>query len=136
MCKLLVQLWAWTRILKVRPRFLRGHEAPVDSPLAAQWTRPLSRTNITSHALLAYRDQLSMMTSSQFLWTPYVEHMLGLPDGCRQGEHIWMSRTYLHYFYIVEGHYPDRVMQQFGGLQPVPEAPLNQTAPDKEVVPR
>ncbi|XP_071724173.1 serine/threonine-protein phosphatase 7 long form homolog [Rutidosis leptorrhynchoides] len=126
MCGLLVQSWAWTRILKVRPRFRRGHVAPVDVPFAAQWTRPLSRTNITSHILVAYRDQLSIMTSSRFLWTPYADLMYSLPDDCHQDEHIWMLRTYLYYYYIMDGHYPNRVMRQFGCLQVVPDAPLNE----------
>ncbi|XP_071722802.1 serine/threonine-protein phosphatase 7 long form homolog [Rutidosis leptorrhynchoides] len=126
MCGLLVQSWTWTRISKVRPRYRRGPKLPVDSPLAAKRARPLSRTTITSHSLVGYRDQLSFLTPSKFDWTPYAELLVGLPNGCREGENIWMSRTYLHYFYVMEGHYPDRVMRQFGRLQHVPQAPLDQ----------
>ncbi|XP_071724706.1 serine/threonine-protein phosphatase 7 long form homolog [Rutidosis leptorrhynchoides] len=70
---------------------------------------------------------LRLLEDPEFLWTPYVEHMHTLPDGCRHGEHIWRSRTYLHYYYIVEGHYPDRVMRQFGCRQVIPDDPLNET---------
>ncbi|XP_071723945.1 protein MAIN-LIKE 2-like [Rutidosis leptorrhynchoides] len=52
---LLVQSWAWTRISKVRPKFHRGPEPPDNFPLAAKWARPLCRTTITSHSLVAYR---------------------------------------------------------------------------------
>jgi hypothetical protein len=64
--------------------------------------------------------------SFQFMWTYPADTLLGLPHGCREGEHVWMSRTYLHYFYVVEGHYPDRVLRQFGRRQHVPDAPLQQ----------
>ncbi|XP_071724005.1 serine/threonine-protein phosphatase 7 long form homolog [Rutidosis leptorrhynchoides] len=131
MCGLLVQSWAWTRISKVRPRFRRGPEPPQNSPLAAKWTVPKSRTTITSYNLVAYRDQLSMLTESQFLWMYPADQLLGLPDGCREGQHVWMSRMFLHYFYVVEGNYPDRVMRQFGRRQHVPDAPLHQVGTER-----
>ncbi|XP_071723719.1 serine/threonine-protein phosphatase 7 long form homolog [Rutidosis leptorrhynchoides] len=108
MCGLLVQSWAWSRIRKVRPRFGAGYLEPQGAPFAARWTRPLSRTTVTSHVLLACRDQLSLMTPSQ-------------------GVNIWRSRTALHFYFVVEAHYPDRVMRQFGCTQFTPPAPLHAT---------
>ncbi|XP_071722019.1 serine/threonine-protein phosphatase 7 long form homolog [Rutidosis leptorrhynchoides] len=124
MCGLLVHTWAWSRLLKIRPRCGRGYVEPQEFPFAARWTRPLSMTTVPSHVLLAYRDQLSLMSPSQFEWTPYAGHMDSLPAGCRRGQDIWMSRVPLHFYHIVEGHYPDRVMRQFACTQFIPVDPL------------
>ncbi|XP_057510456.1 serine/threonine-protein phosphatase 7 long form homolog [Actinidia eriantha] len=46
-----------------------------------------------------------------------------LPDYCRVGSDIWVSRSPLVCFEVVEWHLPDRVCRQFGLRQVVPEAP-------------
>ena len=56
----------------------------------------------------------------QIVWEPYT-HMLGsLPVYCTIGQHIWRAEVPLIYFWIMEGHHPERVFRQFGMKQLVP----------------
>ncbi|XP_056693860.1 serine/threonine-protein phosphatase 7 long form homolog [Spinacia oleracea] len=56
-------------------------------------------------------------------WQPYSETVLGLlPEICRCDRDIWRSVVPLICFDIVEYHYPNRVMRQFGLEQSVPVA--------------
>lgn len=57
----------------------------------------------------------------QITWQPYTTQVLdALPGECRMGSEIWLARCPLICFDIVEWHYPDRVLRQFGGVQGVP----------------
>ena len=48
-------------------------------------------------------------------------HTLGsLPAYCTTEQHIWRAEVPLIYFWIVEGHPPERVFRQFGIKQPIP----------------
>ena len=54
-------------------------------------------------------------------WQPYSETVLGLlPEICRCDRDIWRSVVPLICFDIVEYHYPNRVMHQFGLEQSLP----------------
>lgn len=56
-------------------------------------------------------------------WRPYTAEVLAaLPVECRTDMHIWRARCPMLNFEIVEWHYPDRVLRQFGGVQGVPRA--------------
>ncbi|KAG9458618.1 hypothetical protein H6P81_003126 [Aristolochia fimbriata] len=50
----------------------------------------------------------------QVKWQPYLDFMQRLPAMCVEGRRIWLSKTPLICFEIVELHAPDRVMLQFG----------------------
>lgn len=64
------------------------------------------------------------MGHNEIIWEPYTEDVLqALPDYCRQGCKIWRAKVPLKCFHVVEWHYPDRVMRQFGLEQPIPCAP-------------
>ncbi|OAY76830.1 Serine/threonine-protein phosphatase [Ananas comosus] len=58
---------------------------------------------------------------SAITWRPYTDAIIvALPAFCVQGSEVWLSRTTLIYFHIVELHVPDRVLRQFGLLQHIP----------------
>ena len=56
----------------------------------------------------------------QIIWEPYTHTLGSLPAYCTVGQHIWWAEVPLIYFWIVEGHHPERVFRQFGMKQPVP----------------
>ena len=56
------------------------------------------------------------------VWTPYTDAVLvSLPPYCLRDGDIWRSVCPLIHFHIVEHHYPDRVLRQFGMMQDIPE---------------
>ncbi|RYR78788.1 hypothetical protein Ahy_A01g003643 [Arachis hypogaea] len=70
-----------------------------------------------------------ILALSQFIWIPYSS-----PDVLRvahpealEPRHtaLWRSITTLIYFAVVEWHQVDRVLPQFGGVQPLPRPALN-----------
>ncbi|KAJ0765843.1 putative protein-serine/threonine phosphatase [Helianthus annuus] len=67
-----------------------------------------------------YRSQLQFMTEATFNWRPYDDIVGRLPDICRSGMGIWLSCCPLIYHSVVENHYPQRVMRQFGMVQYIP----------------
>src|ERR1044072_7661946 len=56
--------------------------------------------------------------------TPTIMQMM--PASCVQGRHIWRACVPLVLYHVVEWHHPDRVMQQFGLQQHIPDRPLQQ----------
>src|ERR1044072_5003742 len=56
--------------------------------------------------------------------TPTIMQMM--PASCVQGRHIWRACVPLVLYHVVEWHHPDRVMQQFGLQQHIPDMPLQQ----------
>lgn len=55
------------------------------------------------------------------MWQPYLHLLDTIPEYCRQGRLVWMTRAPLICYDIVEWHLPDRVQRQFGLLQTIPE---------------
>ncbi|GFY87431.1 hypothetical protein Acr_05g0010700 [Actinidia rufa] len=58
-------------------------------------------------------------------WRPYDAIMHEHSDYCRVASDIWVSRSPLICFKVVEWHLPDRVCRQLGLRQVVPESPNN-----------
>ena len=56
----------------------------------------------------------------QIVWELYTHTLGSLPAYCTTGQHIWRAEVPLIYFWIVEGHHPERVFRQFGKKQLVP----------------
>ena len=54
--------------------------------------------------------------------------MAALPQYCLAGSDIWLARVPLICFPIIEYHYPDRVLRQFGGFQMQPQPTINTAA--------
>ncbi|CAI9103005.1 OLC1v1001414C1 [Oldenlandia corymbosa var. corymbosa] len=70
-CVILLQLWAWERILTVQPKILGGDLDLSDCPLGTRWSREKKVQGITRFNLAAYRDQLAVLAESDFVWMPY-----------------------------------------------------------------
>ena len=53
-------------------------------------------------------------------WQPYDDLLEQMPFVVHQDSDWWFARVPLMHFWIVEFHYPDRVMRQFGLRQAIP----------------
>jgi len=66
--------------------------------------------------------QITCCEKLQVIWQPYdtdeVEAM-GLNSICKRDSELWRAEVPLIYYYVVEWHLPNRVLRQFGKLQPV-----------------
>ncbi|CAI9088580.1 OLC1v1022948C1 [Oldenlandia corymbosa var. corymbosa] len=127
----LLQLWAWERIPLIRPERLTPREQSLhvpseeDHPLPAgpygsRWDVGFKLEKIGMHVLVVYRDILDCMKDDQFVWQPYAYIIGSLPDYCLSGREIWQTVSPLLCFDVVEMHYPDRVLRQFGQHQNIP----------------
>jgi hypothetical protein len=130
---LLLQLWAWERLVHIRPtakayvphitfpdgNYITCEERP---PLAIRWTGSLEEKNIPTHKLIYYRDQLDLMHDYEMLWQPYDEELLFLlPSICTTGHVLWTVTTPLIHNVVVEWVIPYRVLRQFGCVQEIPD---------------
>ncbi|KAG9444513.1 hypothetical protein H6P81_015853 [Aristolochia fimbriata] len=113
------ELWAWERLHTGRPTLLE-EPALQGGPLGSRWN--VRRTNATNPGgnLVLYRTELDHQWSYQVKWQSYLDFMKHLPAICIEGRRIWLSRTPLICFKIIELHVPDRVMLQFGLEQVTP----------------
>uniref|UniRef100_A0A2N9H4W6 Aminotransferase-like plant mobile domain-containing protein n=1 Tax=Fagus sylvatica TaxID=28930 RepID=A0A2N9H4W6_FAGSY len=128
---ILLQLWARDRFPHIAPqRLLREHIEPfVDiegqplprGPLGIRWCDDLNAQGVATHAVTSYRYMLDRQQPSQVVWQPYSDEVIAdLPEYCTVGKEIWRTVAPLICFHIVEKHYPDRVMRQFGMQQHIP----------------
>ena len=67
------------------------------------------------------------MSTLHIIWEPYADVIDTLPRFLRAGRNIWHARVALICFSIVEHHYPDRVLRQFGIKQPRPRDCMKHT---------
>ena len=56
----------------------------------------------------------------QIVWEPYTHTLGSLLAYCTAGQNIWRAEVPLIYFWIMEGHHPERAFRQFGMKQLVP----------------
>uniref|UniRef100_A0A7N2N7B8 Aminotransferase-like plant mobile domain-containing protein n=1 Tax=Quercus lobata TaxID=97700 RepID=A0A7N2N7B8_QUELO len=92
------------------------------APLAFKWVQvPSSKSRPSGTALVRYREQLVTMQPDQIVWQPYEADFGHLPEFCVAGRDTWTARVPLVCFCIVERHYPDRVLRQFGLAQQQPD---------------
>ncbi|XP_012849912.1 PREDICTED: uncharacterized protein LOC105969685 [Erythranthe guttata] len=93
------------------------------------WTNHVSFIETGAHVLRIFRMMLDQMLPDQFIWMPYdmddqeYQAVGGDSDIICSG--ICVSRVPLICYAIVEMHRPDRVVRQFGMVQPIPEPPEN-----------
>nr|KYP62355.1 Serine/threonine protein phosphatase 7 long form isogeny [Cajanus cajan] len=62
---------------------------------------------------------------SIFVWQPYLELLPTLPPYCFEDSQVWRSIVLLINFHIVDHHYADRVMRQFGMVHHIPAPPIH-----------
>ncbi|GFY98152.1 hypothetical protein Acr_12g0006930 [Actinidia rufa] len=126
-------IWACERFPRMCPHRLDDHTAGQQplliggmhfpgGPWGARWRSRFRTTTTSTHVVRVYRDQLDRLRPDEFTWRPYDGIMHELPDYCRVASDIWVSRSPLVCFEVVEWHLPDRVCRQFGLRQDVPVA--------------
>ncbi|XP_073006437.1 uncharacterized protein [Typha latifolia] len=120
----LLQIWAWEHIQIGRPERLEDKALLSGRPLGCRWNVPFkSRENARSLDHEFYRHGIDTILDSQITWDPYTTNLMsGLPAICTSGSAVWLCRTPLICFQIVEMHVPDRVLLQFGMIQHIPDA--------------
>ncbi|GFZ00961.1 hypothetical protein Acr_14g0005960 [Actinidia rufa] len=104
-----------------QPLLIGGMHFP-GGPWGARWRSRFRTTTISTHVVRVYRDQLDRLRPDKFTWRSYDGIMHELPDYCRVASDIWVSRSPLVCFEVVEWHLPDRVCRQFGLRHVVPVA--------------
>ncbi|KAM0855383.1 hypothetical protein ACQ4PT_049807 [Festuca glaucescens] len=119
----LLQLWAWEHIQVCCPERLENKAVTNDQPLGCRWDVPFkNRENVWSMDHEFYRHGLDTIADCQITCYPYKPSLIGgLPALCTLGSAIWLSKTPLICFQIVEMHVPDRVLLQFGMIQHIPD---------------
>ncbi|GFS35190.1 hypothetical protein Acr_00g0038310 [Actinidia rufa] len=130
---LLLQIWAYERFPRIcpyrvddhttgqQPLLIGGLQFP-GGPWGARWRSRFRTTTTSTHVVRVYRDQLDRLRPDEFTWRSYDDIMHELPDYCRVASDIWVSRSPLVCFEVVEWHLPDRVCRQFGLRQIIPVA--------------
>ncbi|XP_022020160.1 serine/threonine-protein phosphatase 7 long form homolog [Helianthus annuus] len=118
----ILQVWAWERIrcLPPEPNAIFNYRAPI----AARWKGSLNAVDVPTHCLRTYRSQLQSLKEAMFIWRPYDAMVDSLPEICTSGRNSWRCVCPLICWDVVEHHYPQRVMRQFGMVQCIPP-PIN-----------
>jgi len=131
----LLQHWAWSRLPCGRPRALNNwepnwrEENHESCPaFGEKWCcRHEFREPHGTAGVSYFRSQLQKLREDMVDWKPYEEKFSVLPLRVHQDMPYCLARVPLIHFWIVEHHYPDRVMRQFGlrqtilVLEPLPE---------------
>ena len=75
-----------------------------------------------------FRRELDRLSPHDVVWEPYTIARVqsraprGLASPCYEGVGLWLTTASLLYDIAIEPHMSDRVMRQFGQLQPYPVA--------------
>ncbi|XP_042012201.1 serine/threonine-protein phosphatase 7 long form homolog [Salvia splendens] len=116
---MLLQLWAWERMPTLRPAFIGPVVHEPYTPCGARWKGTTQIGNAPRHSVEHYRDQISLIRTGQFIWTPYAHCIL--PDYCNDVTGCSLCETYLVCWAYVEAHEPGRVRRQFNRYQDIPQ---------------
>ncbi|QHO30578.1 uncharacterized protein DS421_8g234450 [Arachis hypogaea] len=121
----LLQSWIFWRFPRFRPA---GYEE-LSWPLASRWSGYNPSGSEKGPRVQMWRLRIDRLQDGEFLWMPY-----STPDVLQvvhpevlEPRHmaLWRSVTVLIYFAVIEWHQIDRVLSQFGGVQPPPHPALN-----------
>ncbi|XP_020989024.2 protein MAIN-LIKE 1-like [Arachis duranensis] len=121
----LLQSWIFWRFPRFRPA---GYET-FSWPLASRWSGYNPSGSEKGPRVQMWRLRIDRLQDSEFIWMPYSS-----PDVLQvvhpevlEPRHmaLWHSVTALIYFAVIEWHQIDRVLPQFGGVQPPPHLALN-----------
>ncbi|XP_042059682.1 serine/threonine-protein phosphatase 7 long form homolog [Salvia splendens] len=116
---ILLQLWAWERMLTLRPSFIGSVVHEPYTPCGARWKGTTQIGNAPGHSVEHYLDQISLIRPGQFIRTPYAHCIL--PDYCNDMNGCSLCETYLVCRAYVEAHEPGRVQRQFNRYQDIPQ---------------
>ncbi|KAI5650502.1 hypothetical protein M9H77_36507 [Catharanthus roseus] len=100
----LTTIWAWSRIPALRPQLITDIQADPLAPQGTIWCTSFDCSQLPTHTLMTYKDQLDFMPSDQFIWLPYLDCALVPSD-------LWWAEVPLICYEIVEYHYPRRVIR-------------------------
>ncbi|GFZ21558.1 hypothetical protein Acr_29g0007200 [Actinidia rufa] len=90
--------------------------------VGARWCGARHITLNHTHIHEFYRDELDAQQPHKVIWMPYTEAtIIASSPARREAFDLWLARIPLHCFDIVEMHFPDRVMRQFGLSQHIPD---------------
>ncbi|KAL9667450.1 hypothetical protein QQ045_001809 [Rhodiola kirilowii] len=136
-CPLLLQFWSWERMRIGAPQpywreapDLEDDIHPFYRPCWSylHWDRPKLFQEVSSGALVFFRDQLEQMVHGDFIFRPYDEKLMErLHPLWLESRKLWTADVPLIYFNIIEWHHPIRVMRHFGWKQSIPPAPIAYT---------
>ncbi|XP_012448820.1 serine/threonine-protein phosphatase 7 long form homolog [Gossypium raimondii] len=118
-CLILLQSWALYRM----PFLARVSHQPYLYPLPLRWT---TRPGIgKSSDVPIYRMRIEQHAREGFIWMPYRRLKIAnvVPPSALVDSHKWCTNTPIINFNIVEWYHGDRVLRQFGCIQPIPDPP-------------
>ncbi|RYQ89962.1 hypothetical protein Ahy_B09g096330 isoform B [Arachis hypogaea] len=115
----LLQSWIFWRFPLFRPA---GYET-FSWPLASRWSGYNPSGSEKGPRVQMWRLRIDRLQDREFIWMPYSSPDVLQVVHPEALEHrhmaLWRSVTSLIYFAVIEWHQIDRVLPQFGGVQPV-----------------
>ena len=127
---MLLQKWSWTHIAMGRPvivepaGYLGGDDPDTRNAYGIVWCGKRLFKDNPKGKLSYYRGAIEDLREGDVNWEPYSELLDEdaeyLPPRVLQNQDLWWARIHLVHFWMVECHYPDRVMRQLGKKQAVP----------------
>ncbi|XP_072072133.1 serine/threonine-protein phosphatase 7 long form homolog [Arachis hypogaea] len=121
----LLQSWIFWRFPTLRPS---GYDE-ISWPLASRWSGYNPGISNKGPRVQMARLKIDLLQPRQFIWMPYsaLDVIQVVHPEVLEPRHtmLWRCRTSLIYFAVVEWHQVDRVLPQFGGVQPTPSPALN-----------
>lgn len=135
---LLLQLWSWSHLPLGRPKKLfekpkdeEEHEEEDDEEVHLDYNPVFGAKWCAAHEFDVphnagtqyYRNQIDLIREGAVEWQPYDDLLNQMPVQVLDDADWWFARVPLMHFWIVEFHYPERVMRQFGLRQTIPPCP-------------
>ncbi|QHN88017.1 uncharacterized protein DS421_16g560130 [Arachis hypogaea] len=121
----LLQSWIFWRFPRFRPE---GYET-FSWPLASRWSGYNPSGSEKGPRVQMWRLRIDQLHDKEFIWMPYTtpDILQVVHPKALEPRHmaLWRSVTSLIYFAVIEWHQIDRVLPQFGGVQPCPNPALN-----------
>ncbi|QHN77348.1 uncharacterized protein DS421_19g651880 [Arachis hypogaea] len=98
-------------------------------PLASRWSGYNPSGSEKGPRVQMWRLRIDRLQDREFIWMPYssLDVLQVVHPEALEPRHmaLWQSVTSLIYFAVIEWHQIDRVLPQFGGVQPRPNPALN-----------
>ncbi|MFQ6668894.1 hypothetical protein Gotur_034367, partial [Gossypium turneri] len=118
-CLILLQSWALYRL----PFLASVSHQPYVYPLLNRWS---VRPGIgKSYNVPIYRLMIEQHAREGFIWMSYHRPEITnvVPSSVYVDSHIWCTNVPIINFNVVEWYHGDRVLRQFGCIQPIPDLP-------------
>ncbi|RYQ90158.1 hypothetical protein Ahy_B09g096409 isoform B [Arachis hypogaea] len=121
----LLQSWIFWCFPLFRPA---GYET-FSWPLASRWSGYNPSSSEKGPRVQMWRLRIDRLQDREFIWMPYsiLDVLQVVHPEALEPRHmaLWRFVTSLIYFSVIEWHQIDRVLPQFGGVQPRPNPALN-----------